>query len=436
MHNTDQLFESLFKRNFRSVDTKAFLTALTKEYPYFTAAQFYLLKQSASNSRDFASQAAKTSLLFNNPFWLNYQLNREEKTTLQPDKTLGGKAVDINIKKEDLPGQPLIEAEENSFEQAELKSTPIVNGSSVEDVSDETATENPNLAADNLYAETEKPEELQPKYHSEVMSENAEEETNVAIPQGEDNRLETAEKVPQPQASVSYTEDITSTETDQSDAEKELNDDIQLLDKGIHGNDEVVTEKDFHTTEFIGENNAIQSKLEKPAIPDTSSIVNAEEDDKDDEGIINDTDNTSEKDMQPMILNLNFDVKATTTEDTISYQPLHTSDYFASLGIKLNENGLPVDRLGKQLKSFTDWLKVMKKIHPDQLPQTDELTEQTIQELAEISNKKGDVLTEAMADVLIQQGKLNKAVEVYQKLSLLNPSKSAYFAAKIDNIKR
>ena len=41
-----------------------------------------------------------------------------------------------------------------------------------------------------------------------------------------------------------------------------------------------------------------------------------------------------------------------------------------------------------------------------------------------------------MAEVLLQQSKNHKAIEVYQKLSLLNPSKSAYFAAKIDDIGR
>jgi len=37
-----------------------------------------------------------------------------------------------------------------------------------------------------------------------------------------------------------------------------------------------------------------------------------------------------------------------------------------------------------------------------------------------------------MAEVLINQGKSVQAREVYQKLSLLYPEKSAYFASKID----
>jgi hypothetical protein len=45
------------------------------------------------------------------------------------------------------------------------------------------------------------------------------------------------------------------------------------------------------------------------------------------------------------------------------------------------------------------------------------------------------VFTEAMAEVWIKQGNVSKAIEVYNKLCLQNPSKSTYFAAKIDHLK-
>jgi hypothetical protein len=41
-----------------------------------------------------------------------------------------------------------------------------------------------------------------------------------------------------------------------------------------------------------------------------------------------------------------------------------------------------------------------------------------------------------MAEVWVKQGNTSKAIEVYNKLSLLNPSKRAYFATKIENLKR
>jgi hypothetical protein len=40
-----------------------------------------------------------------------------------------------------------------------------------------------------------------------------------------------------------------------------------------------------------------------------------------------------------------------------------------------------------------------------------------------------------MAEVWEKQGNLVKAKETYEKLSLLNPDKSSYFAAKIEHLK-
>jgi hypothetical protein len=122
-------------------------------------------------------------------------------------------------------------------------------------------------------------------------------------------------------------------------------------------------------------------------------------------------------------------------EEPMAFEPLHTVDYFASQGIKINEEVLMNDKLGNQVKSFTAWLKSMKKLHPGKLPEQNEVIEKIIQSSAEESNADADVLTEAMAEVLIKQDKREKAVAMYQKLSLMNPSKSAYFAAKIESIK-
>ncbi|MBC7867671.1 MAG: hypothetical protein H7X88_09060, partial [Gloeobacteraceae cyanobacterium ES-bin-316] len=116
------------------------------------------------------------------------------------------------------------------------------------------------------------------------------------------------------------------------------------------------------------------------------------------------------------------------------FTPLYATDYFASQGIKLGEQSMPDDKLGKQLKSFTDWLKTMKKVHETKLPSGSEVMDLSVQSLAEKSNKLEKVITESMAEVFLQQGKPDKAKEIYEKLSLLNPSKIAYFAAKIDQI--
>lgn len=47
----------------------------------------------------------------------------------------------------------------------------------------------------------------------------------------------------------------------------------------------------------------------------------------------------------------------------------------------------------------------------------------------------GGLVTESFAKILCKQGKYSKAIEIYEKLALKNPDKTAYFAAKISEIK-
>jgi tetratricopeptide (TPR) repeat protein len=97
----------------------------------------------------------------------------------------------------------------------------------------------------------------------------------------------------------------------------------------------------------------------------------------------------------------------------------------------------PTDRFGKQLRSFTDWLKTMKKLPVADISKNiSPAAEQNVQKLAEHSLDNREVLTETMAEVWEKQGNHEKAVEIYEKLSLLDPSKSVYFAAKIEGLKK
>jgi hypothetical protein len=123
-------------------------------------------------------------------------------------------------------------------------------------------------------------------------------------------------------------------------------------------------------------------------------------------------------------------------EEDPPFEPYHTIDYFASQGIKLRLEDLPKDKLGQQLKSFTDWLRSMKKINPaTEKSSLDDITHQAIQQIAEHSVAGREIITEAMAEVWAKQGHREKATAIYQKLSLLNPAKSAYFADKIEQLK-
>jgi hypothetical protein len=118
------------------------------------------------------------------------------------------------------------------------------------------------------------------------------------------------------------------------------------------------------------------------------------------------------------------------------FESYHTIDYFASQGIKLMAEDMK-DKMGKQLKSFTDWLRSMKRVsgHIESSTSIDEVTHQSIQRIAEHSVEEKEVITEAMAEVWAKQGNAGKAIRIYEKLSLLNPGKSTYFATRIEQLK-
>jgi hypothetical protein len=163
--------------------------------------------------------------------------------------------------------------------------------------------------------------------------------------------------------------------------------------------------------------------------PAPQQLMLAENTDNDDDETI------TEKEIAPIKITLNIPEANTSNAGALTFEPMHLVDYFASQGIKLSEEVQPTDKLGMQLKSFTGWLKTMKKIHVADTQASAGIADMVIQTLAAKSNTEGEVLTEAMADVLLQQGKTEKAAELYKKLSLLNPSKIAYFAAKIEQLK-
>ena len=123
-------------------------------------------------------------------------------------------------------------------------------------------------------------------------------------------------------------------------------------------------------------------------------------------------------------------------ETELTFQPYHTVDYFASQGIKFTPEEKPTDRFGKQLKSFTEWLKDMKRLPQSETSKiTDIVSEKKVEQMAQHSIDEGEVITETMAEVWSKQGNKEKAIETYNKLSLLNPDKSAYFASLAEQLK-
>ena len=85
---------------------------------------------------------------------------------------------------------------------------------------------------------------------------------------------------------------------------------------------------------------------------------------------------------------------------------------------------------------FTDWLKKMKNAKPENVVvEEDPELDKVISNIATASNQSKEIVTETMAEVFAKQGKIEKAIQLYIKLSFLIPDKTTYFAAKIKELK-
>lgn len=175
--------------------------------------------------------------------------------------------------------------------------------------------------------------------------------------------------------------------------------------------DQFIHQEDYETS-------FIPAVIEAPQVVEKKPVETAEE-------------TSTETKKEPMPASLAPETPSA-TESLITFEPFHTVDYFASQGIKLSVEESSKDKFGRQLKSFTEWLKTMKRLPATQINQIQGPADKQVENLAAHSVQSADVVTEAMAEVWLHQGNKAKAVEIYRKLSLLNPSKSSYFAAKIE----
>ncbi|HVI48263.1 MAG TPA: hypothetical protein VM802_25570 [Chitinophaga sp.] len=139
-------------------------------------------------------------------------------------------------------------------------------------------------------------------------------------------------------------------------------------------------------------------------------------------------------------------------EMTLTFQPLYTDDYFAYK--RLKDPGGAADELNEQgmaeMKSFTSWLRQIKdnfagktnkdwyhqQLHriyeEDEEPEISETVEKMAMDSITFNN---DIVSETLAEIWVRQHQYENAIRIYQKLSLINPDKNAYFAQKIQELK-
>ncbi len=148
----------------------------------------------------------------------------------------------------------------------------------------------------------------------------------------------------------------------------------------------------------------------------------------------------------------------TTEEDVSSFVNLQKKEKEAivtTLPEMTDENALMITM------SFTEWLAYFKKKKEQELQeqaskqaikamwQREKLTaamekdededvvpENVFKMAIDSMNLNEGTASESLADILAKQGKIEKAIEMYRKLSLLNTEKSGYFAGKIKDLQK
>ncbi len=359
------------------------LEQLAVDKPYFSAAQLLLLKRLNANSDAFAAQKKAAALHVYNPIQL------EEKESF------------------DFPFEP--DAETTVVDDTQtIKPEPI----SVEEKEIDTFE----------IGEEPTPEELE--FVQASPTEEVQAETGSAI-QKENETFHVSKEAAAEEAELNNTKPLASLpeevigQKENETFENSLEQEPELVSKTDLSNQK---EKETFEQDIEEERN-LTIQNENVARQETADAFEKSETEP----------------GEPKIKLPNFDLTAPVNAiaGDITFEPFHTVDYFASQGIKLSQTEAGNDRFGRQVKSFTEWLKTMKKLPTTAITQnTDAPGEKKVVSLAAHSLQNADVFTESMAEVWVKQGNIQKASEVYNKLSLQNPSKKAYFAAKIESLKK
>jgi hypothetical protein len=441
------------------------LIALTAQYPAFGAAKYLLAKKAQQQKHEeFKKFAQDAVIYFAEPFWFHFKLNEE---TYFPEETLTTQnilhlnngapqgdaapavaeeaAAETAIAEEALATAPVYEEttvadEQQPLEEVSIAEEALVLPPAEEETAllQEQAEEETVVAEEALLPPAEEevvvPEEQQPAEETLILP-PAEEETAIPQEQQEEEIIIAEEALILPPA-----EEETDVQEEPQPAEEIIVAEETLILPPAE--EETTATEEVATTQPTARP-ALPAEEFKPKLP----VFTAEDaPDEDGEGF-EDADaereatqplpanNRLSSMLQEQLADFNKPVAADTPVP-VENEPYHTIDYFASQGIKLSQELQSQDHISVKVKKFTDWLKQMKRINPQPADLgIDEEAEHKVLHSAASSNKPEEVLTEAMAEVFAKQGLNDKAIELYQKLSFLNPSKSAYFAGQIEQLK-
>ncbi|MEZ5015669.1 MAG: tetratricopeptide repeat protein [Flavipsychrobacter sp.] len=238
---------------------------------------------------------------------------------------------------------------------------------------------------------------------------------------------------------------------------------------------EPITEETTQTVEEAPVTEAVETKNEPTII---SSENDNDTDDADDFNPVNTDFNTGDKpyvrkekrkDRKPIVEER---MMTDNEDDEALILPIYTDDYFLHQGVNVS-NKIPEDFESAEgaiesesneddeekalmvVMSFAEWLnffKTKKQAEEEEeegqkalktmwqkeklaaaLEEEDEEIPENVFEMAVNSISKEDgLISESLANIHIKQGRYDKAIDMYRKLSLRNPQKKAYFARKIE----
>jgi tetratricopeptide (TPR) repeat protein len=189
---------------------------------------------------------------------------------------------------------------------------------------------------------------------------------------------------------------------------------------------------------------------EEPIAPSPAAIIDEDERSK---GFVFEQADTKEE------------IQETENDETLIL-PVYTEDYFLHQGVQVS-NDIPAaadkesledeDKSLMVVMSFTEWLNHFKtrserareeeedqkalktmwqkeKLVAALEEENEEIPENVFQMAVNSITREDDLASEPLAEIYVKQGKYDAAIDMYKKLSLRNPQKSAYFARQIDAV--
>lgn len=371
------------KENLQSISQKE-MQELVAEYPYFAPAQLvYAAKLRYDNSYQTQTQIQKAGLFFNNARWLQYQLMDISSTSYAVNEVNTNSVETIKSEvetKQTATVEVVVDENENNNKEEKIDFISTLNIPTVEDVKsimngiDEQVT-------DTSFNDVKE----------KVVAEEPKENKELDLQQNHIELIETAGN-----NEISLTENSIVVEND-------IHAQIAALKANWHKSEESVISVENNLEETVVSEKPIEAKVD---LPDLRA----------------DWDKPKE-DFSNALL-------------PFETEPYYTIDYFASQGIKFDYTKEPHDKLTTKMLKFTDWLKKMKTTKPENvIAEDDPELEKAIVNIAATSNQSKEVVTETMAEIFAKQGKKEKAIQLYIKLSFLIPDKSTYFATKIKELK-